>query len=312
MPQSKKPFRGYWIPPRHSEPSVETVSKEELLKEYTERILDLEERAHGKLAADEAILSNMMGEGHRDPNYPKRLADPEFSDVAEIFNQWALSPPPKSYPGKISGRVLSSKELGLPLSSANTLYIAPPDPISSLGTGTSGKYMENYANERSAEVYSRSANPPAVDRIQYRKLDSVKDPEGHLDDTIKHEFTHRVTDRSGYKKVADARFRSYVPKNNAWRKLQRATGKRITTPIDQAIAYGYAHKLRGGELDDSDLRDRIEYTLQGFIPKEDDVDHYMDDLMEVLPSMINDFEKYLQEQETENPTRLTELENELD
>ena len=33
MPQSKKPFRGYWIPPRHSEPSVETVSKEELLKE---------------------------------------------------------------------------------------------------------------------------------------------------------------------------------------------------------------------------------------------------------------------------------------
>ena len=65
-------------------------------------------------------------------------------------------------------------------------------------------------------------------------------------------------------------------------------------------------------MDDSDLRDRIEYTLQGFIPKEDDVDHYMDDLMEVLPSMINDFEKYLQEQETENPTRLTELENELD
>ena len=312
MPQSKKPFRGYWIPPRHSEPSVETVSKEELLKEYTERILDLEERAHGKRAADEAAFSNMMGEGYRDPNYPKRLADPEFSDVAEIFNQWALSPPPKNYPGKISGRVLGSKELGLPVSSEGTYYVAPPDPISSLGGDIAGNYMPNYANERSAEVYSRSANPPAIDRIQYRKIDSGKDPEGRLDDTIKHEFIHLVFDRSGYKKVADKRFRSYVPKNNAWRKLQKTTGKRITTPIDQAIAYGYAHKLRGGELDDSDLRDRIEYTLQGFIPKEDDVDHYMDDLMEVLPSMINDFEKYLQEQETENPTRLTELENELD
>ena len=104
----------YWIPPKHSEPSVETVSKEELLKEYTERILDLDERAHGKLASKEAALSNMLGEGYWDPNYPKRLADPEFSDVAEIFNQWALSPPPKKYPGKISGRVLSSKELGLP------------------------------------------------------------------------------------------------------------------------------------------------------------------------------------------------------
>ena len=288
------------------------LSKKELLKEYTARILDLEEEAHGKLAADEAMLSMLMGEGYRDPNYPKQIADPEFSDVAEIFNQQALSPPPKSYPGKISGRVLSSEEMGLPLSSANTLYVAPSDPISSLGRGIAGNYMENYADDRSAEVYSRSANPPAVDRIQYRKLDSVKDPEGHLDDTIKHEFTHRVTDRSGYKKVADERFRSYVPEDNAWRKLQKTTGKRITTPIDQAIAYGYAHKLRGGELDDSDLRDRIEYTLQGFVPYDYQVDHYMDDLMEVLPSMINDFEKYLQEQEEENPTRLTELENELD
>tara|TARA_R100000306_G_scaffold50330_1_gene47398 strand:- start:38 stop:904 length:867 start_codon:yes stop_codon:yes gene_type:complete len=284
------------------------LSKKELLKEYTARILDLEEEAHGKLAADEAFVSNMLGEGYRDPNYPKQIADPEFSDVAEIFNQQALSPPPKSYPGKISGRVLSSEEMGLPLSSANTLYVAPSDPISSLGRGIAGNYMENYADDRSAEVYSRSANPPAVDRIQYRKLDSVKDPEGHLDDTIKHEFTHRVTDRSGYKKVADERFRSYVPEDNAWRKLQKTTGKRITTPIDQAIAYGYAHKLRGGELDDSDLRDRIEYTLQGFVPYDYQVDHYMDDLMEVLPSMINDFEKYLQEQEA---NRLIEIQNEL-
>ena len=212
----------------------------------------------------------------------------------------------------MSGRVLSSKELGLPVSSENTYYVAPPDPISSLGTGTAGMYTPNYANERSAEVYSRTANPPAVDRIQYRKLDSDKDPEGRLDETIKHEFTHRVFTRSGYKKVADKRFRSYVPKNNAWRKLQRAKRKRITTPINESIAYGYAHKLRGGELDDSELRDKIEYKLQGYIPKGDDIDYYIDDLMEVLPSMINDFEKYLQEQEEENPTRLTELENELD
>ena len=143
--------------------SKEKLSKKELLKEYIERILGLEERAHGKLAADEAMLSMMMGEGYRDPNYPKQIADPEFSGIAEIFNQWALSPPPKKYPGKISGRVLSSKEMGLPLSSANTLYVAPSDPISSLGTGTAGMYTPNYANERSAEVYSKTANPPAVD-----------------------------------------------------------------------------------------------------------------------------------------------------
>jgi len=287
------------------------ISEKELRKEYTERILDLDEEAHGKLAADEAYYSNMMGEGHYDPNYPKRLADPEFSDVAEIFNQWALSPPPKKYPGKISGRVLSSEEMGLPLSSANTLYVAPPDPISGLGVTRLGEYLENYLEGLSEDAYSRTLNP-AVDRIEYRKKASHKDPEGKLDDTIKHEFAHRVFDRSGYKKVADERFKLYVPKNNAWRKLQRSTGKRITRPIDQAIAYGYAHKLRGGELDDSDLRDRIENSLQGYVPYDYQIDHYMDDLMDVLPSMLNDFEKYLQEQETENPTRLTELENELD
>ena len=267
------------------------LSKEELRKEYIERILDLEEEAHGKLAADEAFVSNMMGEGHRDPNYPKRIADPEFSDVAELINQWALSPPPKSYPGKTSGRVLSSEELGLPVSSEGTYYVSPGDPVSDLGVRRLGTYR------------------PTTDRIQYRKDASAKDPEGKLDDTIKHEFLHLVFDRSGYKKVADERFRSYVPEDNAWRKLQKTTGKRITTPIDQAIAYGYAHKLRGGELDDSDLRDRIEYTLKGFVPYSWQVDIYMDDLMEVLPSIINDFEKYLQEQEA---NRLTEIQNELD
>ena len=273
------------------------MKPEDLKQIYINSVLDLEERAHGKRAADEAAFSNMMGEGYRDPNYPKRLADPEFSDVAEILNQLALSPPPKNYPGKMSGRVLSSKELGLPVSSENTYYVAPPDPISSLGTRSLGKHSGS------------------ADRIQYRKDLKSVDPEGRLDETIKHEFIHRVQNRSGYKKLADKRFRSYVPEDNAWRKLQRSTGKRITTPINESMAYGYAHKLRGGELDDSELRDKIQYRLQGFIPKDDDVDHYMDDLMEVLPSMINDFEKYLRGQEELNPTlisRIAEIENELE
>ena len=59
------------------------ISKEELRKEYTERFLDVEEEAHGPRAADEAMLSMLMGEGYRAPNYPKRLADPEFSEVAD-------------------------------------------------------------------------------------------------------------------------------------------------------------------------------------------------------------------------------------
>lgn len=293
------------------------ISKEELRKEYTERFLDVEEEAHGPRAADEAMLSMLMGEGYYDPNYPKRLADPEFSEVADIFNQWALSPPPKSYPGKASGRVLTSREMGLPVSSEGTYYVAPPDPISSLGISTLGTYMGDYSTYLSPSEQQDPLGKPypeqlPPDRIQYRKDASAKDPEGQLADTIKHEFAHRVFNRSGYKKVADKRFRSYVPEDNAWRKLQKTTGKRITTPINETLAYGYAHKLRGGELDDSDLRDRIEYTLQGFVPYDYQVDHYMDDLMDVLPLMINDFEKYLQEQETENPTRLTEIQNELD
>jgi len=290
------------------------ISEDKLRKEYTERILDLEEEAHGPLASKEALLSMMMGEGYRDPNYPKQIADPEFSDVAELVNKWASSPPPKWYPGKVSGRVLSSKELGLPVSSEGTYYVAPPHPISSLGMSTLGTYMGDYStylspSERHDPLGKPYSEPQPPDRIQYRKDASAKDPEGGLDDTIKHEFIHRTFERSGYEKVADERFRSYVPEDNAWRKLQKTTGKRITTPINESIAYGYAHKLKGGELDDSDLRDRIRFTLSSFVPYAYQVDHYMDDLMEVLPSMINDFEQYLREQEA---NRLTEIENELD
>ena len=295
------------------------ISPSDLKKEYTKRILDLEEEAQGSLASKEAMLSMLMGEGYRDPNYPKQIADPEFSDVAEIFNQWASSPPPKPYPGKTSGRVLSSKEMGLPYFNRFTYYVAPPDPMSSLGVTTVGTYMEDYNTFRSPFERHDSLGKPypkdkplPPDRIQYRKNLKSADPEGGLDDTIKHEFIHRVQTRSGYKKLADERFRSYVPEDNVWRKLQKSTGKRITTPIHESMAYGYAHKLRGGELDDPLVRKDLRYYLKGFVPKKDDVDNYVDDMIKALPSMINDFEKYLREQETENPTRLTELENEFD
>lgn len=270
------------------------MKPEDLKQIYINSVLDLEEKAHGKLAADEAFFSNMMGEGYRDPNYPKRLADPEFSDVAEILNQLALSPPPKNYPGKISGRVLGSKELGLPVSSEGTYYVAPPDPISSLGVTTLGTYRRT------------------PDRIQYRKDLKSADPDGGLDNTIKHEFIHRVQNRSGYSKLADKRFRAYVPEDNAWRKLQKSTGKRITTPINESMAYGYAHKLRGGELDDPLVRKDLRHFLKGYVPKGDDVDKYVEDMIKTLPSMVNDFEKYLREQEKLNSSRIVEIENELD
>ena len=298
------------------------MKPEDLKQIYINSVLDLEEKAHGKLAADEAAFSNMMGEGYRDPNYPKRLADPEFSDVAEILNQLALSPPPKNYPGKISGRVLGSKELGLPVSSEGTYYVAPPDPMSSLGVTTVGSYMGDYSTFRSpferhdslGKPYPKDKSLPP-DRIQYRKDLKSVDSEGELDNTIKHEFIHRVQNRSGYKKLADERFRLYVPEDNAWRKLQRSTGKRITTPINESMAYGYAHKLRGGELDDPLVRRDLRRLLRGYVPKGDDLDKYVEDMIKTLPSMVNDFEKYLQEQEELNPTlisRIAEIENELE
>ena len=287
-------------------------------KEYTARILDLDERAHGKLATDEAMLSMLMGEGYRDPNYPKQIADPEFSDVAEIFNQWALSPPPKSYPGKTSGRVLTSPEMGLPFLSGKKYLTSPGRPISDLGAQTSGLYSRNpYRGQK----YEYDDSYPYADRVQYRKnlsTDNQLDEED-LANTIKHEFTHRVVHRSGYGRKPWRMFWA-LPKDNYWEKTRqgetsftRTQGKRM---LNEALAYGMANKLLGG--DEKKLRALLDTRMNAEL---EDLgrDYYADThhdavegLMEAVPLLINDFEKYLQEQETENPTRLTEIQNELD
>jgi len=287
-------------------------------KEYTARILDLEEEAHGKKATDEAMLSMLMGEGYRDPNYPKQIADPEFSDVAELINQWALSPPPKKYPGKTSGRVLSSPEMGLPFLSGKKYLTSPGRPISGLGAQTWGLYSYNpYEGEK----YEYNELYPYTDRVQYRKnlsTDNQLDEE-ELANTIKHEFTHRVVRRSGY---GDKPWRMFwaLPKDNYWEKTRqgetsftRTQGERM---LNEALAYGMANKLLGGD------KKKLRATFDKWINLElEDLgwDYYADTyhdavegLMEAAPLLVADFEKYLQEQGEENPTRLTELENELD
>ena len=294
------------------------ISEDELRKEYTERILDLEEEAHGPLASKEAMLSMMMGEGYRDPNYPKQIADPEFSDVAEIFNQWALSPPPKKYPGRTAGRVLTSPEMGLPFLSGKKYLTSPGRPISGLGAQTWGLYSYNpYKGQK----YEYNDMYPYTDRVQYRKnlsSDNQLDEED-LANTIKHEFAHRVAHRSGYARQPWRMFWA-LPKDNFWEKTRQGEtsftstqGKRM---LNEALAYGMANKLLGG--DEKKLRALLDTRMNAEL---EDLgrDYYADThhdavegLMEAVPLLINDFEKYLQEQEEENPTRLTELENELD
>ena len=297
------------------------ISEDELRKVYTERILDLEEEAHGPLASKEAMLSMMMGEGYRDPNYPKQIADPEFSDVAEIFNQWALSPPPKKYPGRTAGRVLTSPEMGLPFLSGKKYLTSPGRPISGLGAQTWGLYSYNpYKGQK----YEYNDMYPYTDRVQYRKnlsSDNQLDEED-LANTIKHEFAHRVAHRSGYARQPWRMFWA-LPKDNFWEKTRqgetsfsRTQGKRM---LNEALAYGMANKLLGGD------KKKLRATFDKWINLELEHlgrDYYADThhdvvegLMEAAPLLVADFEQYLREQEEENPTqlsRLVEIENELD
>ena len=276
-----------------------TKSKEELRKEYTERILDLEEEAHGKKAADEAMLSMLMGEGYRDPNYPKQIADPEFSDVAEIFNQWALSPPPKYYPGKASGRVLSSREMGLPLfnrlpnkeARGLSWLLSPGQPVSGLSSGFRGLHY------------------PSEDRVEYKGSGDA------LARTIKHEFVHLVGSRSDYRRQLQFRLKDFVPEDNFWN-LYPASARYFAPVLREILAYSYAHKLVGGSLDDEELKKDIKRRVAGFKWKNTEVkDKAVEDVITLAPLLVADFEKYLREQEAENPTqlsRLIELEDELD
>jgi hypothetical protein len=277
------------------------ISEDELRKEYTERILDLEKEAHGPLASKEALLSMMMGEGYRDPNYPKQIADPEFSDVAEIFNQWALSPPPKKYPGRTAGRVLSSKEMDLPLFNrlpnkealGLSYLVSPGKPVSGL-------------NSRIRGLHYPTTWKSTPDRVEYRG--SGED----LANTIAHEFTHRVDKRSGYGQQLGKRLRDFVPKNNYWN-MYPVYAQYFKRPLMEILAHSYAHKLGGGSLEDKEFKKVIKDRLENFTWK--DPDKVIQDTVTFAPLLVADFEQYLREQEEENPTqlsRLVEIENELD
>ena len=295
------------------------ISEDELRKEYTARILDLEEEAHGPLAADEAMLSMMMGEGYRDPNYPKQIADPEFSDVAEIFNQWALSPPPKKYPGKISGRVLSSEEMDLPL--FNRLPNKEALGLSWLISPSKEFGISSGAGSRAGHIINPLGTyHPSKDTLDYRK--GSWGGEEKLQDTIKHEFTHRVFEQSGYRKAAAKRVSEYAPKDNFWRGVRHS---RSLFPLNQTLAFAYAHKLGGGSLKDEDLMSRIaqsvlrlpDYNLRRgwgsakniegeFVPVSGkERTKAANDMMRLVPLLVEDFEKYLQEEEVDRPTQLS-------
>jgi len=277
-------------------------SEDELRKVYTERILDLDEEAHGKLAADEAMLSMMMGEGYRDPNYPKQIADPEFSDVAEIFNQWALSPPPKKYPGKTSGRVLSSyNEMDLP-----PFNVLPNKEARGLRQLNSPGKPVSGLSSRVRGLYYPTTWKSTPDRVEYRG--SGED----LANYIKHEFTHRVDFRSGYRQQLGKRLRDFVPKNNYWH-MYPLYADFNAKPLGEILAHSYAHKLSGGSLEDEEFKKVIKDRLENFTWK--DPDKVIQDTVTFAPLLVADFEQYLREQEEENPTqlsRLVEIENELD
>ena len=81
----------------------------------------------------------------------------------------------------------------------------------------------------------------------------------------------------------------------------------------EILAHSYAHKLGGGSLDDKKFKKVIKDRLENFTWR--DPDKVIQDTVTFAPLLVADFEKYLREQEEENPTRLSrlvELENELD
>ena len=81
-------------------------------------------------------------------------------------------------------------------------------------------------------------------------------------------------------------------------------------PLGEILAHSYAHKLSGGSLDDEEFKKEIKDRLENFTWK--DPDKVIQDAVTFAPLLVDDFEQYLREQEEENPTRLTEIENELD
>ena len=208
----------------------------------------------------EAQMSQMMGEGYRDPRFIATTGN-------ELIDKYGLRPlAPEG-----SGQVLYDKQLGLQVSSNKDAGVIDTD--TTLSTSILGTYS------------------PSSDKLKYQTMTYDL---GHTDTTPEetqvHEIIHRADERSGYKEQREKRLIAKLPKH------LKVYGKKFFSPLtEEILAHGLQHKLAGGNFTDKKLTDQVKFRIGKYESRFKNIKQVEKELLQAMPIIVEDFESYLKE-----------------
>tara|TARA_R110002126_G_scaffold56400_1_gene150697 strand:+ start:43 stop:747 length:705 start_codon:yes stop_codon:yes gene_type:complete len=189
--------------------------------EYYRRLKELEDSiSDNRLVSKEAQMSSLSGEGYSDPRFTIKTTGNELIDMYGMY----------PFPAEGSGRVLSTKELGM---TGIDSLIRPQEP---------GSF------------------DPKTDKILYKDISKLV-PEKTPESTQTHELLHRSAQRSGW---LDNFYNSSYLNDNA-KLVSGSRGKMLSPLIDEALAHSY----QSGYTDEK-LKEQIRFRASKFNLKEPD------------------------------------------
>ena len=239
------------------------ASREEKEKEYKQKRQELEDYiSKNILVSKEAQMSLLSGEGYRDPRFIATTGN-------ELIDKYGLHP----LAAEGSGQVLYDKQLGLQVSSNKNASVIDID------TGVSAETLG---------IYNPSSDQLKYQRMTYDLGRTDRTPE----ETQVHEIIHRADERSGYKEHREKRLKANLPKE-----LKVYGHNRFSPLTKEILAYGLQHKLAGGNFNDKELTDQVKFRIRRYARNFKNPKKIEEELLQAMPTIVEDFESYLQELE---------------
>ena len=207
-------------------------------------------------------MSLLSGEGYRDPRFIATTGN-------ELIDKYGLHP----LAAEGSGQVLYDKQLGLQVSSNKNASVIDID------TGVSAETLGIYN--------------PSSDQLKYQSMTyDLGRTDRTPEETQVHEIIHRADERSGYKEHREKRLKANLPKE-----LKVYGHNRFSPLTKEILAYGLQHKLAGGNFNDKELTDQVKFRIRRYARNFKNPKKIEEELLQAMPTIVEDFESYLQELE---------------
>jgi len=220
--------------------------------EYKKKLNELENYiSQNRLVSKEAQMSSMSGEGYSDPRFIKTTGN-------ELIDKYGMQP----FPAEGSGRILSTKELGM-------------------------RGEDSLINPSQKGTFNSE-----TDVIQYKDITGIL-PSHTPERTQIHEIVHRAAHRSGWLDnfYKDKNLKKIAPK------VTGARGKQLTHIINEGLAHSYDHTLTNKKIDSEELKEQIKFRVSNYNIRDDYKDRVAKEIFESLPVLQENFEQYLKNKE---------------